>query len=170
MALFAVTASAAGATEPEQVVITYRVKTGAHEISGVSHELEWSVGALDEQRAQVRAIVPIDSFDSGHRDFDSALRSAIRSRRHPFAQLDGIAGGDRFDGTLELAGVVRPVAFQLHADRVGEKLIAIASLEIDLREYGVVVAGVDPRMSIDFVGTFTTTSGAVLAGGFNTAR
>src|ERR1700682_6856780 len=109
MALFALAATAAGALEPDQVIITYELKMGTRQISGVSHELEWSFRALDDERAEVHLLVPIDSFDSGHRAFDSVLRKAIDSERHPFAQIEGIARQDRLGGRLDLAGVGRPV-------------------------------------------------------------
>src|SRR5260221_3711789 len=134
MAIFALAATAAGALEPDQVFITYGMKMGTRQVSGVSRELEWSFVALDDAHALMRVRVPIDSFDSGHDDFDSALRKAIRSDRHPFVQIDGIARQGQIDGTLELAGVSRPVSVRLHAERVAGNVIAVASLTIDLRD------------------------------------
>ncbi len=165
MAIFALAATAAGALEPDQVFITYGMKMGTRQVSGVSRELEWSFVALDDAHALMRVRVPIDSFDSGHDDFDSALRKAIGSDRHPFVQIDGIARQGQIDGTLELAGVSRPVSVRLHAERVAGNVIAVASLTIDLRDYGVAIDGVDPHVSFDAVVRLTASPEAVLAGG-----
>jgi polyisoprenoid-binding protein YceI len=166
MAILALAATAAGALEPDQVLISYELKMGTRQISGVSHQLEWSVLPLDDERAQVRVRVPIDSFDSGHRDLDSVLRRAIDSERHPFAQIDGIARQGRLDGTLDLAGVVRPVTVRLHLERVAGNVIAVASLAIDLRDYGLAIEGVDPHASIEVIVRLVSSPSAVLAGGF----
>jgi polyisoprenoid-binding protein YceI len=165
MALLGLAATAAGALEPDQVIITYEVKMGTRQISGVSHELEWGFRALDEERAQMRLRVPIDSFDSGHGDFDSALRRAIASERHPFAQIEGIARQGRLDGTLNLAGVARPVTVRLHIDRVAGNVVAVASLAIELSDYGIALEGVDPHVSIDVIVRLVSSPNAVLAGG-----
>src|SRR5260370_22420228 len=109
MAIFAPAATAAGALERDQVLITYELRMGTRQISGVSHELEWNFGPLDDEHVQVRVRVPIDSFDSGHRDFDSLLRRTIDSKHHPFAQIEGIARQGRLDRPPDLAGVGRPV-------------------------------------------------------------
>jgi len=166
MAILALAATAAGALEPDQVLIAYELKMGTRQISGVSRELEWSVLPLDDERAQVRVRVPIDSFDSGHRDLDSLLRRTIDSERHPFAQVDGIARQGRLDGTLDLAGVVRPVMVRLHLERVAGNVIAVASLAIDLRDYGIALEGVDPHASIEVIVRLVSSPNAVLAGGF----
>lgn len=163
MALLAL--AAAGAIEPDQVLISYELKTGTRQISGVSHELEWSLRVLDDARAQVRLRVPIDSFDSGHRDFDSLLRKAIDSENHPFAQIDGIARQGRLDGTLDLAGIARPITVRLHTERVAGSVIAVASFDIDLRDYGVALDGVDPHASIEMTARLTAGPNAVLADG-----
>jgi polyisoprenoid-binding protein YceI len=165
MALFALAATAAGALEPDQVIITYDLKMGTRQISGVSHELEWSFRALDEERAEVRLRVPIESFDSGHRAFDSALCKAIGSERHPFAQIEGIARQGRLDGRLDLAGVVRPVTVGLRTERVAGNVVAVASLAIDLGDYGIALEGVDPHASIDVIVRLVSSPDAVLAGG-----
>ena len=165
MALFAL-ATFAGALEPDQIQIAYELKMGTREISGVSHELEWTVLAVDDQSAQVHLRVPIDSFDSGHLDFDSLLRRTIDSKHHPFAQIEGVARQGRLDGTLDLAGVVRPVTVLLHTERVAGNLIAVASLAIDLREYGLALEGVDPHASVDVIVRLVSSPDAVLAGGF----
>ncbi len=163
--LFTLVATAAGALEPDQVLISYELKMGTRQVSGVSHELEWSFPALDDKRAQVRVRVPIDSFDSGHRDFDSVLRPAVDSERHPFAQIEGIARQGLLDGTLGLGSVVRPVTVRLHLERVAGNVIAVASLAIDLRDYGIALEDVDPHASIDVIVRLAANPDAVLAGG-----
>ena len=165
-AAFALTATAAGALDLDQVQIAYELKVGAHQISGVSHALEWQALALDGERAQVRLRVPIDSFDSGHAEFDSALRKALDAEYHPFAQLEGIARDGRLDGTIELKGVVRPILVRLHVERLEGHLIAVASFGVDLREHGIVLENVDPHLSVEAVVRLTTSTNAVLAGGF----
>jgi polyisoprenoid-binding protein YceI len=152
MALLVLAATAAGAVEePDPVLIRYELKMGTRQIAGVSHDLEIGFEELDGERAGLRARVPIDSFDSGHPDFDSIVRKAIDSEHHPFAQIEGIARQGRLDGTLELAGVVRPVTVRLRTERVAGNLIAVASFAIDLRDHGVEIAGVDPHVSVDVI-------------------
>jgi len=164
-ALLLVAAKAAGALEPDEVLITYTMNRGGQQISAVSHELEWNFLMLDEHRARMQVRVPVDSFASGEADFDSALRKAIGSAKHPLAQIDGIARHGRLDGTLELAGVVRPVTVLLHSERAAGQAAAVASLAIDLRDYSIVLKGVDPRVEIAVIARFPVGANAVLAGG-----
>ena len=164
-ALLLVAAQAAGALEPDEILITYAMKRGGKQISAVSHELEWNFLMLDEHRARMRVRVPVDSFDSGDAKFDSALRNAIGSARHPLAQIEGIARHGRLDGTLELAGVTRPVTVRLHAERAAGGAAAVASLAIDLRDYSIVLKGVDPHVEIAVIARFPVGANAVLAGG-----
>jgi hypothetical protein len=164
-ALLLVAATAAGALEPDEILITYAMKRGGQQISAVSHELQWNFLMLDEHRARMQVRVPVDSLDSGDAEFDSALRRAIGSAKHPLAQIDGIARRGRLDGTLELAGIVRPVTVLLHAERTSGEVAAVASLAIDLREYSIVLKGVDPRVEIAVIARFPVGANAVLAGG-----
>jgi polyisoprenoid-binding protein YceI len=164
-ALLVVAAKAAGALEPEEVLITYAMKRGGQQISVVSHELEWTFLMLDNQRAKMRVRVPIETLDSGDADFDSALRKAIGSTQHPLAQIEGIAKHGRLEGTLELAGVARPVTVHLHAERAPGGASAVASLAIDLRDYSIVLKGVDPHVEIAVIARFPVGANAVLAGG-----
>lgn len=169
IAVFAFTATAAGALDLDQVQIAYELKMGTHQISGVSHSLEWQATALEAGQAQVRVRVPLDSFDSGHADFDSALRKALDAAHHPFAQIEGIARDGRLDGAIELAGVERPIEARLHVERLGSHLVAIASFTVDLRDHGIVLEGVDPRLSVEAVVRLTASPDAVVAGGFTRA-
>jgi hypothetical protein len=165
MALFAL-ATFAGALEPDQIQIAYELKMGTRQISGVSHELEWTVLAFDDRSAQVHLRVPIDSFDSGHPDFDSRLRAALDARQHPFAEIEGALRPGRLEGTLDLRGVKRPVSIHLTIERVAGNVIAAGSFAIDLSDYGVALEGVDPHASIDLVVRLVAAPGVVLAGGF----
>jgi polyisoprenoid-binding protein YceI len=166
MALFALLSTAAGALQPDQVLITYDLKMGDREISGASHEVEWSFMPIDQNRAQMRLRVPVESFQSGHGDFDAALRKAVDAKRHPTLEIEGIAREGRLDGTVEIAGTSRPIAVRLHLERAGGNLIAMASVTIDLRDYGVVLDGADPHMSIDALIRVPVNPDAVLAGGY----
>ena len=164
-ALLLVAAKAAGALEPDEVLITYTMNRGGQQISAVSHELEWNFLMLDEHRARMQVRVPVDSFASGEADFDSALHKAIGSDKHPIAQIDGIARRGRFEGTLELAGVARPVTVRLHAERAAGGAAAVASFAIDLRDYSIVLKGVDPHVEVAVIARFPVGANAVLAGG-----
>jgi len=166
MALFALLTTAAGAVEPDQVLITYDLKMGSKEISGVSRELEWSFMSLDQERGRMRLRVPVESFESGHGAFDQALRKAFDSEHHPLVEIEGVASEGRLEGTLELAGTARPVSVKLHLERVGGNVVAVASFEVDLRDYGVSLEGVDPHMSIDAVVRLSPSPRAVVAGGY----
>jgi polyisoprenoid-binding protein YceI len=163
--LLVLAAAAASADEPDQVLITYDLKIGAKELSGVSHELEWAFVAIDEGHGWMRLRVPVESFDSGHADFDRAVRKALDSEHHPLVEIEGEAREGRLDGKLALAGTVRPIAAKLHMERVGGHLVAVASMAFDLRDYGIAIPDVDPHMSIDAVVRLTTSPRAVLAGG-----
>ncbi len=165
ISLFALAATAAGALEPDQVQIRVALKAGAHSIATTSHALEWSAEVLDGERAQVRLRVPLDSFDSGDPAFDSALRKAVAAERHPFAEIEGIAQEGRLVGTLELAGVVRPIDAGLHVERVAAGFTAVASFAVELAEYGVVFAGVDSHVAVDASVRLTASPDAVVAGG-----
>ena len=165
MALFALAATAAGALEPDQVQISYELKLGTRQISGVSHALEWSFWAIDAESAQVRLRVPVDSFDSGHGDFDSALQGALAAKEYPLVEVEGTVRDGLLDGTLSLRGVERPVSIRLGIQHLGGKVIAAGAFTIDLREYGVVLEGVEPIANIEVVVRLLAAPGAALAGG-----
>lgn len=159
-------AFAAAAVERPAVLTTYELRAGTRPISGVSRELEWLFVPVDGQRAQMKLRVPIDSFSSGDEKFDTAFRQAIDSRRHPDLVIIGIAGEGRLEGTLELGGVTREVDIRLNRQRAGGSVIAIASVAIDLRDFGVHLDGVEPRMSLEMVAGLVVSPDAVLAGGW----
>ncbi len=168
--LLVLAAGSAGALaprlRPDQVLISYQAKTPAGELSGVAHTLEWRFTALTADSAQVRVRVPLEAFDSGHPDFDALVRRALGAEANPFVEIEGVARKDRFEGTLALRGVVRPVSIAIGSVREDENLFVNASFTVDLREYGVSIPGVEPRVLVEFVGCLAATPGAVLAGGF----
>jgi polyisoprenoid-binding protein YceI len=165
LGLLALAATAAGALEPDQVQIAYELKIGSHQISGVSHAIEWQTETLDSDRVQVRLSVPIASFDSGHPEIDAAVRRALDAEHHPFAVLEGVALRDRLEGTLELAGVARPIAVRLHVERLDGSVIGAASFAVDLADYGLALPGVDRKVSVDAIVRLVASRNAVLAGG-----
>jgi polyisoprenoid-binding protein YceI len=164
-ALISLTATAAVALEPDQVLITYEVKAGAHQLSGVSHQLEWQAQAIDGDRTQVRLRVPIASFQSEHPEFDAALRKAADAANNPYVVIEGIAKREGFEGTLELAGVARPIAIPLHIQSVQGSLIASASFNVDLAEYGLALPGAETRAKIEAIVRLVASPRAILAGG-----
>ena len=161
--MFLLAAAAHG--EGDQVLITYQAQVGTREVSGVSHALQWSATALGPDSAQVKLRVPIDSFDSGHREFDALLRAAAQSDRHPFVEVEGIAHGSTFDGTITLRGVSRPLRLELGLARLDGRLVVNASFNLDLSEFGIALPSAGRRLAIDFVGRFPDEPRAVISGG-----
>ena len=96
--------------QPDQVLISYGLKAGGREISGVSRSLDWSLQAIDAKRGHLLLRVPVASFDSGHPRFDSLLRTALDESTYPYAELDGISSADRFEGMVTIHGVAKPVS------------------------------------------------------------
>jgi YceI-like domain len=134
-----------------RVLVRYELNAGARPIVGTSDEVEWIFSPLGEHRAHMRLRVPIDSFLSGDRKFDQALRKAIDSERHPFLVVEGIATTGQLDGTLDFAGSAQKVSVVLHSERSGDHVLAVASFAVDLREFGIALEAVDARMSFDAV-------------------
>src|SRR5262249_2733898 len=100
--------------------------------------------------------VPVDSFDSGHHDFDQALRKAFESERHPLIEIEGVAREGKLEGRIELAGTARPILVKLHMERVGGNIIAVASFAVDLRGFGVGVEGVGPPLTVEALVRFSS--------------
>ena len=163
IALLIALAAAAG---PDQVFISYQVRSGGHEISGVSRSLAWSAEALTEGRQHLRLSVPVESFESGHPQFDAALLATLGGAQHPAIEVEGTVGGGRFDGTISLHGRSRASSFAVRTESVGEVTVASASFTIDLREYGVALPGVEPRVAVEVIARLVPNPAAVLAGGF----
>jgi polyisoprenoid-binding protein YceI len=145
--LFLLGATAARAdeyvVEADQVLVTYVAKKGPHQISGVSHSLEWSLVALESGDAHVQFRVPVASFDSGHSEIDSLLRKAVDTGRNPFVEVEGTVRDNVFEGTLTLHGRSRPLQAKLGIARSSDQLVAHVSFAIALDEFDVALAGVD---------------------------
>lgn len=165
LALLATLARAALGDEPDQVLVTYEAAVGGGQISGASHSMQWSASQLADGSTRVQLRVPVESFDSGHAAFDSLLRTALESRRHPFAEVDGIVRAGRFEGVLSLRGVAAPLSLPVRAVHTGRQLIVDASFPVDLSQFGVSLPGVAPRVTVDFIARLSTTPEAVEAGG-----
>ena len=163
--LLAVLARAAVAGEPDQVLVTYEVSVGDRQISGASHSLQWSAAQLGDGSTRVQLRIPVDSFDSGHPQFDSLLRAALQSQKYPYAEIDGVVRSGRFEGTLELRGVVKPLHTMVHAVQAGGQLVVDASFGVDLAQYGVVLPSFGPKAAVDFVARLSARPEAVQAGG-----
>jgi polyisoprenoid-binding protein YceI len=167
--LFALASAAAGAddyqAEPDQVLVTYEATMGAKEISGVSRSLEWSVIALESDGARVELRVPIDSFDSGHREVDSLLRAASESKRYPFLEIEGVVLSGRFEGMLTLHGHSRPLRASFTIARHLSQLVAHTSFAIALDDFGIAIPRMGNRFNLDLTARLSTGAQAVLSGG-----
>ncbi len=158
-------ASAARAESPDQVLITYDATVGSRHISGVSHELEWSATALGPDCVKVQLRIPVESFDSGHPEFDALLRSAAESERHPFIEIEGTARGKNFEGTVSVRGVTRPLRLSLGYVHLDDRLVINAAFPLELAAFGIAIPGAASRLTIDFVGRFPDEPRAVISGG-----
>jgi len=159
-------AGAAAADEPDQALISYEASIGgAKRISGVARSMEWSATAMTERSVAVQLRVPIASFDSGHPEFDSLLRAAMQAELYPFVEIEGIARGKRFEGTLRLHGVSRPLNVDITVDRAGGRLIASSSFFIELDDFGVSLPAVASRVAVEFLARISASPLAVVSGG-----
>ena len=149
----------------DQVFITYEAQVGTRQISGVSRTLQWSATALGPDSVRVSLRVPLDSFESGHPEFDEQLLAAAQAGRHPFIEVEGTATGDRFEGSLTLRGVTRPLQLQLGVARLDGRLVVNAAFKLDLADFGIALPSVGSRISVDFVGRFPGEPRAVISGG-----
>jgi len=161
----------ARAEASDQVLISYEAKVGPRQISGVSHTLQWSATALGPESVQVLLRVPLDSFDSGHSEFDALLRSTLQSERHPYLEVAGVVRAGSFDGTLTLRGVSRPLQLRLGLVHLDEGfLVANANFTVDLADFGLVLPGAGRQIAVDFVGRFRDEPRAVISGGAVSSR
>ena len=165
LAVLATLARAAPGAGPDQVLVTYEAALGSKQISGASHSLEWSASRRVDGSTRIHLRVPLDSFDSGHPQFDSLLREALQSRTHPFAEVDGVVRGDRFEGLLVLRGVAAPLSVPVRAVHAGGQLVVDAAFEVDLPTFGVALPSVAPRVTVGFVARLSANPEAVEAGG-----
>ncbi len=164
-ALVALLGGAAFGEEADQALVTYTVTAGERQISGVSRSLQWGAIRSGDDAAQVELRVPVASFDSGHPQFDAAMRAALHSDRHPLVEVEGAVRGKQFEGTLTLAGVTRPLAIPMTVVRLDGRLIVQASFALDLREFGLALPAIQPRVIVDLVARLSANPQAVLAGG-----
>ena len=162
---FALASGSARADDSGQVLISYEAAVGARKISGVSHSLQWRVVAQTADSSQVRLLVPLGSFESGHAEFDALLRAAARAERHPFVEVEGVAGKEGFEGTITLRGVSRPLKTGLELARVEGRTFASVSFSILLSEFGISVPSVGDKLAIDFVARLPGQERAVISGG-----
>jgi len=153
------------AEEAGQVLIAYQASVGAHQISGVSRALQWNATALDADGVQVRLRVPIDSFESGHPGFDALLKAAAEAERYPFIEVEGVARGDRFEGTLALRGVSRPLQIGIGVVQSAGHWVTNARFTLDLNDFGISLPSVGRRIAVDFVSRFPVSPQAVIGGG-----
>jgi polyisoprenoid-binding protein YceI len=151
--------------EAGQVLIAYQASVGAHQISGVSHALQWNATALAPDGAQVRLRVPIDSFESGHPGFDALLKAAAEAERYPFIEVEGVARGGRFEGTLALRGVSRPLQIHIGVVQSAGHWVTNATFTLDLNDFGISLPSVGRRIAVDFVSRFPVSPQAVIGGG-----
>ncbi len=161
----ALLSGSAARAESDQVLVTYEAKVGATQISGVSHSLQWSAVALGPDSAQIQLRIPVESFDSGHPDFDALLRAAAQSDRHPFIEVEGVARGKSFVGTVTLRGVSRPLQVRIGVVHLDGRLVIDTAFPLELAEFGIVVPGAASKVAIEFVGRFPDEPRAVISGG-----
>lgn len=166
----ALAASAARAEDSGQALISYEAELGPRRISGVSHSLQWNATALPADGAQIRLQVPLESFESGHAAFDALVRTAAQAERFPFVEVEGIARGGEFDGVLTLRGVSRPLKAHVPVARVDGRVVANASFQIRLSDYGISLPSVGDRLRIEFVARLPAAERAVISGGAVTSR
>lgn len=157
--------ASARAEATEQVLITYEASPGAQQISGVSHELQWSATALGPDSARVELRVPIESFDSGHPEFDALLQAAVQSARYPFVEVEGVVRGKTFEGTISLRGVSRPLELRLELDHLDGRLVVSTSFTLDLAGFGISLPSAGAQLAIDFTGRFPDEPRALISGG-----
>jgi polyisoprenoid-binding protein YceI len=151
--------------EPDQALVTYAATVGDRQISGASRSLHWSATQLTGDGAQVRLRVPIDSFDSGHAELDSLIRSVLQSDRYPFIEVEGEVRSGWLEGTITMHGVSRPLGVRIGIERSGTQLLASTSFAIDLDQFGVSAPSVGNRVAVDFVARLSAHPRAVIAGG-----
>lgn len=165
LALLLAAAGAAVAEESDQVLVTYELAVGRGRISGVSRSMAWSATQLGDNGVQVQLRIPADSFRSGHDEFDSVVREALQAARYPFVEAEGSIRGSRFEGTLTLRGVTRPLSIPVTVVRAGRQIVVNASFGFDLAQYGIVIPSAGSRVTIDFVARVSADPRAVEAGG-----
>lgn len=161
--------------EPDQVLMTYQVSFGRHQVSGTSRSLEWSISPLPGGSAQLRLRVPIESFQSGHPKLDELLRRAVDSERYPFVEIEGVARAGaspvQFAGTIGVRGVTRPISTSLHLQRIRSMVAVWTSFSVDVDALGIALPAVETsrpekKVDITFAARLRAHPSAVASGGF----
>ena len=86
------------------------------------------------------------------------------------SEIDGLATAGRFEGTLSLRGVARPIALSLTIDRQRATLAVRASFNLNLESFGVALPAVgllpvDKHVEVTFAARLHAHPGAVVSGG-----
>ncbi|MGK5733235.1 YceI family protein [Streptomyces sp. URMC 124] len=154
--------------DPEASEIRFRMRAlfGLFPIKGTLSVAQGLIAVAEPESAStVEAVIPVDSFASGHAQRDRHVRSAdyLDSALHPEIRFRGgdvrRAGGEvTVHGELTVRGVARPVVLtldQVSAD--GPRLSVQASAVIDRYDFGVTHAkgmtGRRLRIVLDVVAT-----------------
>ena len=180
LSLFSIAAAAATAARAdefaadgeaaEQVKVTWRATLGDKVASGTSRTLEWSRLALAGGDSQVRFLVPIASFSSGDDAQDARVRAALDSARHPYLVIEGLVHGARFDGTVTLHGITRPLGMALDLSQRGPTLTTRAAFALDVREFGVSPAQPCSEVAFDLFARLPANPQVVISGGMIASR
>ena len=115
-------------------------------IDGAAAERETRTGAVSAE-----ALLPVTSFDCGHRRMNHDLQEALRAEAHPYIryeldQLRPLESGDadpswqhfRATGQVTVAGVTRRVEQVLQARRLDNgRLRATGSVELRMTDFGI---------------------------------
>jgi polyisoprenoid-binding protein YceI len=154
--------------EPDQVLVTYQVPMGKHQLSGVSTQLDWTVTSMPDGSAQVQLSVPVPSFSSGHPQIDEALTRALGEQAS--IEVAGIAkpgsGPVHFDGTVTMHGKAQPFHTTLHLTRLGSRLAVRTSFAIDLDSFGIArPAEFGAKVDVEFAARLRVHPRAVISGG-----
>ena len=156
--------------DAEQVQVTWRATLGETQASGTSRTLEWSRLALAGGDSQVRFLIPIASFASGDAAQDAKVRAALESARHPYLVIAGQVHGARFDGTVTLHGVTRPLAIPLELSRKGQTLTTRATFKVDVRAFGVTPTQPCSEVEFELFARLQANPQVVISGGMIAAR
>jgi polyisoprenoid-binding protein YceI len=158
-------ATAAGASTPKQAQVQYLLDAGGKHIEGASRELEWSMVVLTDGSLAVHLLVPMDSLASNDAEFDAALRKAIDSHGQPFLEVLGIARRGRFEGTLRVGDVRKPVSLAVETTREDGVVAATVKTTVDPTLCGIVVPGLGANTALTVTFRVAASGNAVLAGG-----
>lgn len=142
------TAAGGWVLDPAGSAAEFRVRHfwGAITVRGTLGPMAGEVAVSADGTVTGRVSFEVRSLDTGHKQRDKHLRSAdfFRADEHPQAVLTVTsahpAGPDRLEcqGTLDVAGRVRPVTFTAHVqEATGQVAVLAADLEVDRAEFGM---------------------------------